>query len=94
MEFEFRYAPSIFGEIMGLGLGKFQQSNSYRFGFRCTSLIFRGMSALDLVNFIDGTVFQTFFLFPCRYCAEFWDVSQSPAVLKVMHTKTKSFLIL
>ena len=49
---------------------------------------------LDLVNFIDGIVFQTFFLYPCRYCADFWHVSQSPAFLKAMHTKTDTFLIL
>ena len=29
IEFEFRYAPSIFGQIAGLGLSKFQQSNSF-----------------------------------------------------------------
>ena len=47
------------------------------------------MLALDLVNFIDGIVFQTFFLYPCIYCADFWHVSQSPAFLKAMHTETK-----
>ena len=50
--------------------------------------------ALDLVNFIYGIVIQTFFLYPCRYCADFWHVSQSPAFLKAMHTKTDTFLIL
>ena len=34
--------------------------------------------ALDLVNFSDQTVFQTFFLNPTRYWPEFWHVSQSP----------------
>ena len=29
IEFEFRYAPSIFGKITGLGLSKFQRSNSF-----------------------------------------------------------------
>ena len=29
IEFEFRYAPLIFGEIKGLGLSKFQRSNSF-----------------------------------------------------------------
>ena len=29
IKFEFRYAPLIFGEITGLGLSKFQQSNSF-----------------------------------------------------------------
>ena len=55
---------------------------------------FAELRALDLVNFTVGTVFQTFFLYPCRYCADFWHVSQSPAFLKAMHTKTETFLIL
>ena len=29
IKFQFRYIPSIFGEITGLGLGKFQQLNSF-----------------------------------------------------------------
>ena len=37
---------------------------------------------------------RLFFLYPCRYCADFWHVSQSPAFLKAMHTKTETFLIL
>ena len=33
-------------------------------------------------------LFPDIFLYPCRYCADFWHVSQSPAFLKAMHTKT------
>ena len=36
------------------------------------------LRALDLVNFNDQTVFQTFFLNACRYWPDFWHVSQSP----------------
>ena len=174
IEFEFRYAPSIFGEIRGLGLSKFQRSNSFLDFFSkhlqiltwflacksitmfyrsslsfitlhwllakllalkltkfqqsnsflqffpkrlqilswflaCKSIImtftsswsfiaphwfFAKILASDLVNFIDGIVFQPFFLYPCRYWAHFWHVSQSPACFKAMHTKTDTFFIL
>ena len=36
------------------------------------------LRALDLVNFSDQTVFQTFFRNACRYWPDFWHVSQSP----------------
>ena len=36
------------------------------------------LRALDLVNFSNQTVFQTFFTNASRYWPEFWHVSQSP----------------
>ena len=104
MEFEFRYTPSIFGEITGLGLSKFQQSNSFLDSFskrlqiltwflawKSITLFYRlslsfvtlhrflaKLQALDLVNFSDETAFRTFFLNPCRYWPDVWHVSQSP----------------
>ena len=38
--------------------------------------------------------FPDFFLYACRYCADFWHVSQSAAFLKTMHTKTEHSLYL
>ena len=46
---------------------------------------FAKLRVLHLVNFTDGTVFQTFFLYPCRYCADFWHVSQLPPFLKAAY---------
>ena len=54
---------------------------------------FSQITALDLVNFTDGS-FSDFFQYTCRYCADFWHVSLLPAFLKAIHTKTDKFLYL
>ena len=156
IEFEFRYTPSIFGEITGLGPSKFQGSNSFPDFFskrlqiltwflawksitmfyrsslsfvtlhwflaklqaldlvnfsdetvsgffskrlpiltwflacKSITMIYRSslsfvtlhwflakLQALDLVNFSDQTVFQTFYLNATRCWPDFWHVSQS-----------------
>ena len=64
-----------------------------KFEFRYPPSIFTKLRTLDLINFSNRTVFRTFFLKACRYSADFWHISQSPAFLKAMHTKTDTFLI-
>ena len=58
------------------------------FEFCFTSLIFREITPLTLSKFHQWNSFPDLFLYPCRYCADFWHVRQSPAFLKAMHTKT------
>ena len=53
---------------------------------------FLEITRLTLSKFHRWISFPDFFLYPCRYCAYFWHVSQSPAFLKAMHTKTDTFL--
>ena len=60
--------------------------------FRCTALIFREIMCLTLSKFHRWNSFPDFFPHLCRYCADFWHASQSPAFLKAMHTKTDTFL--
>ena len=47
---------------------------------------FANIRVLHLVNFTDGTVFQTFFYTIADIVLIFWHVSQSLAFLKAMHT--------
>ena len=61
--------------------------------FHCSSLIFRKITRLTLSKFHRWNSFPDFFLYPCRYCADFWHVSQLPVFLKAMHTKTDTFLL-
>ena len=51
------------------------------------------LRALDLLNFTDGTFFRTFFYSIADIVVVFRHVTQTPAFLKVMHTKTDTFLI-
>ena len=44
IEFEFYYAPSIFGEITGLGLSKFQRSNSF------PDFLLKTLADIDLIS--------------------------------------------
>ena len=85
--------PDFFPKHMQIFSLTFLACKLIKFAFRCTSLIFCGIMGLRPSKFHRMNSFPDFFLYACRYCADFWHISQPPAFLKAIHTMTGTYFV-